>query len=64
MARVPDRVPPSPVPAEVVDPPDDLIVPDPPGDPEADWDPDGLAMVGRWLTRAYLRAQADGLPDE
>ena len=64
MARVPDQVPRIPVPAEVPDSPDDLIAPDPLGDPEDDWDPDGLKMFGRWLTRAYLRAQADGLPDE
>ena len=61
MAPTPDRVPRSPVPAEV---PDDLIAPDPPGHPEEDWDPDGVAMCGRWLTRAYLRAQAEPGPDE
>ena len=57
------RVPRSPVPAEVVDPPDDLIAPDTPVDPADDWDPDGLKMFGRWLTRAYLRAQAESVPN-
>ena len=61
MAPTPDRVPRSPVPAEVHD---DLIAPGPPGAPEDGWDPDGLNMLGRWLTRAYLRAQAEPLPDE
>ena len=64
MAPTPDRVPRSPVPAEVHDPPDDLIAPDPLGAPEDHWDPDGLAMFARWMTRAYLRAQAEPGPDE
>ena len=63
MARVPDPVPDfSPI--GVPDPPDELIPQDPPGDPEDDWDPDGLQMMARWLTRAYLRAQAEPGPDE
>ena len=64
MARTPDRVPReilcarnSPQP-----PPDDLIAPDPPGNSEVDWDPDGVAMFGRWLTRSYLRAHSGSDP--
>ena len=62
MARVPDRVPDF-FPKGVHEPPDELSDPDPPGDPD-DWDPVGLTMLGRWFTRAYLRAQADLGPDE
>ena len=60
MARVPDEVPRDIFP----EPPlDELINPDPPGDPD-DWDPVGLTLLGRWFTRAYLRAQAHPDPDE
>ena len=65
MARTPDRVPRDTLREEFpAPPPDDLIAPDPPGNSEVDWDPDGVAMFGRWLTRSYLRAQADPGPDE
>ena len=65
MARTPDRVPRDTLRKEFpAPPPDELIAPDLPGDPEDDWDPDGLQMMARWLTRAYLRAQAEPGPDE
>ena len=60
MARVPDEVPRDIFPES---PLDELINPDPPGDPD-DWDPVGLTLLGRWFTRAYLRAQAHPDPDE
>ena len=57
MAPTPDRVPRDTFPAEVPDPPpDDLIDPDPAVDPDEGWDPVGLAMLARWLTRSYLQA--------
>ena len=67
MARIPDRVPRDILRVEVPEPPpDELIAPDPPGDPEDHWDPVGIAMLGRWLTRSCLRAHSgsDLGPDE
>ena len=47
-------------PKGVHEPPlDELSDPDPLCDPEGSWDPVGLTLLGRWFTRAYLRAQAD-----
>ena len=64
MARVPDEVPDF-FPKGVHEPPlDELSDPDPLCDPEGSWDPVGLTLLGRWFTRAYLRAQADLAPDE
>ena len=63
MARVPDEVPDF-FPKGVHEPPDELSDPDPLCDPEGSWDPVGLTLLGRWFTRAYLRAQADLGPDE
>ncbi len=64
MARTPDPVPRDTLREEFpAPPPDELIAPDLPDDPD-DWDPVGLTMLGRWLTRAYLRSQADPGSDE
>ena len=61
MVRVPDEVPRDIFP----EPPlDELNNPDPLCDPEGSWDPVGLTLLGRWFTRAYLRAQVDPGPDE
>ena len=65
MARTPDRVPRDTLREEFPEPPpDELIAPDLPDDPEDGWDPVGLTMLGRWLTRAYLRAQVESISDE
>lgn len=73
MARPPDPLPGDAFPKQVPNPAaEGLTSPDSPpdspaeipDDPGEDWDPGSLTMLARWLTRSYLRAQADPAPEE
>ena len=69
MARPPDPFPSDAVPTQGPNPATDGLTspdspPDIPDDSGEDWDPGSLTMLARWLTRSYLRAQADPDPEE